>query len=44
LKKNSGVTKVTFTIGGSATMTEDAVLDMEDNTQYTIEHTVTCLQ
>jgi hypothetical protein len=44
LKKNSGVTKVTFTIGGSAKMTEDAVLDMEDNTQYTIEHTVTCLQ
>jgi len=44
LKKNSGVTKVTFSIGGKATMSGDAVLDMDDNTNYTINHTVTCLQ
>jgi len=44
LKKDSGVTKVTFSIGGKATMTSDAVLDMDDNTNYTIKHTVTCLQ
>jgi hypothetical protein len=44
LKKASGVTEITFSIGGKAVMTEDAVLDMDDNTDYAIEHTVTCLQ
>jgi hypothetical protein len=45
LKKNgNGVTKVTFSIGGKATMTEDETLNINDDTDYKINHTVTCLQ
>ena len=42
-----GRTKISFTIGGEAKMTNlsvDAELLLENSTDYTIDHTVTCLQ
>jgi hypothetical protein len=46
INKATGRTKVTFSIGGKATMAEgaDSELLLEDTTAYKINHTVTCLQ